>query len=46
MIFSIIYDARGGTGREGQEWIYEVLDWNEETGNMTHNFHEKSLKSK
>ncbi len=32
MIFSIIYDARGGTGREGQEWIYEVLDWNEETG--------------
>ena len=28
LIFSVIYWAAGGTGREGCHWIYPILDWN------------------
>ena len=32
LIFSIIYDAGGGTNALNQPYIYEMLDWSEDIG--------------
>ncbi len=30
--FTIIYDVSGGKGTDGEEYIYDVLDWRSDPG--------------